>query len=64
MSQNQKALKNVAFYRVVFQRVCTPMGCLIVITITLFLISIYLVIFEVNYSLTINIRSLKHGKLS
>jgi len=36
----QKALKNVGFYRVVFQRVCTPMGCLNVITIRLFLVSI------------------------
>ena len=38
MSQNQKALKNVAFYRVAFQSLYTPMGCLNVIRITLFLI--------------------------
>jgi len=39
MSQNRKALKNVAFHRVAFQTRCTPMGCWNVITITLFLIS-------------------------
>ena len=37
--KTRKVLKNVAFHRVVFQRVYTPIGCLIVITITLFLIS-------------------------
>ena len=48
----QKALKNVGFYRVVFQRVCTPMGCLNVITIRLFLVSIlklFLKCLTINY---------------
>ena len=48
----QKALKNVGFYRVVFQRVCTPMGCLNVITIKLFLISklkLFLEVLNYNY---------------
>ena len=59
----QKALKNVGFYRVVFQRVYTPMGCLNVITITLFLICKLKLFLEVLIVNDNNIRS-KDGKLS